>query len=537
MNPEIIEKHNAPSHYGEGVVSFDAKAELKNIRTMSEDEKNLSKPERLKLRRERLEDIKKKLADQMMGIAEVNAEFENMTFSDEGFDSEKMNAYLEKSAADHKLAPWQIEEYRTAIEKVIERKSIIDSFFTEHCEGKSGEEIFEYIFQKKPYGKVSFKKGSLCPIILCDEEDFVLIRSLNAVEKIDSENNGNLEDERLRSAAGVTLMFSPDVFPEFTVFGSTLVLVKESENSKEDMDGTIMHEEKHALDLLVFPNERKIIQGEVLACVAKLEADMAHVSDEELNNLSPEKCIERFAIEPIKIQLDAIRKISEETAKKEILAFYKVGSDPGLIHSLLASSYEGKGYGIIDEMVIKEYENQLALFSGYEEERTLASELFRKLHKREEKDYAKHLSGGINAMRDLERIGFSKGELIELFETEPLANWEKVFERIKKGNKYKNKVEAYNLTANIKRLESLIRYSEKTIPEIERQLENPSERDPRYTYWHAFRKEKFERYEDALRFDLEEEKKKLTESLNKKREIEQKLAELEKEKDVPEKNV
>ncbi|HBI34269.1 MAG TPA: hypothetical protein DEA43_02075 [Candidatus Moranbacteria bacterium] len=507
---------------------FDASAELKNVRHLDDNEKELSKEDRLKLRKERLEDIKKKLADQMIGIAQTNAGLESLVFSGEELTIEKLNDFLEKSILVHKLAPWQIEYYKKAIERVVERNILVNRFFAENCEGKTDEEFFEFIFDKKPHGKILIEKGALCPIITCCEEDFSYIRSLNFVEKMNSGDNGGINSKQVQNIVGVMMRFSPDVYPKFVSFGSTLVVVKLPGNTEEKTAGTIIHEEKHVLDRMVFSDEKRNIAEKTQADLTKMVEGFNDISDEELDHLSPKEFVERFTIKPIEKQLDGLRKISEEIAREEILAYYKEGFNVDHLYAILSSSYEGTGYGVIDEMTIRGFEQHLETFSGVEQEKKIALEFFKDIHKKEEQDYTKHLSRGIDAIRRLENIGISRGEIIGLFETESLANWNKIFERIEKSDVYSKKRNIHSLELYLKSTEDNIESHKEIIAEALQQLEEPSERNHLYSFWQNYHKQKYATYEDALKFFLESNKKYLDESLARKRELKQQISELEK---------
>lgn len=502
---------------------FDARAELKNVRHLDDDEKELSQEDRLKLRRERLENIKKKLADQMIGIAKANAEFEDLIFSNNELTREELETLLEKSSLAYKLAPWQIEEYKAAIEKVVERKRLVSKFFTENCEGKTGEEIFEFIFGKKPHGKIVVEEGALSPVVFCDSEDFAYIHSLQDVEIVEG-NSGTGGTRKSKNLDGFAVYFNEKAPTKFADFGGSFIVIRSIVlDNAISANEIITHENKHIFDTLVFPSEAESIQSDFKNQIAVWEENLEGISDEELNNLSAEDAVRLFSVKLFEMQIDVIRRTSEAMAAKEIVAYYKQGIGQDDIHLLLSTSHNGELYSVIDERTRQGFIDQLEA-APEREEKAIAIELFRKMHEQEEEVYKGHLYDALEAIGRLEEIGFPRAQIIGLFETEPLGNWKKIFERIKKSDRYQTKDSAHSLKRSLEVIEYEIESFRDTVAEAEEQLRRPSEKSELYKTWGEFFKARYETYKEYLKFVLEANKKHLENTLRRKVEAETMLA-------------
>jgi len=536
--------------------SFDARAELKKVRDIGNHD-NLSKDEILKLGKKNLEDFTKKLADQMVGCAKINSELQGMALSSQELNMEEMKKYIAKHAHTHKLTPLQIRDYEYLIDKVAERNKIVNDYYKNNCERKSGEQVFEQIFNKKPDGEISIEKSPLSLVITCDEADFSYIFSFSRTETQIRENDSNDKKERAKesdTSNGFTIFFPENKNSKtaFAELGNTLIVVKRTGNEEkgEDKDeedededekegdkkkrilkGIITHEQNHVLNMLILGDEAKNIGQKMNDDLVKIQKKFTEISDEELQSMTFEQYA-RFFTKPAEIQIDALLKGSEVRAKEEILAAFRQGHNPWRIHKVLKNS-EG-GYTVIDENMRQQFSAALMENIPNVEGKKYFHDLFVEIFKQHEERYDRHLDRAIKVLSKLEEIGFEQDEIIGLLQGEPLSRWYKVFSRLKKSEKFQSAVILKNLKDSLAGYIDDIEGYSKKIKKIQEQLQNPSMESMLYQTWVHLRggaEGDMELYRKVgLPSLLQENQTKLDETLKRKEEVARELANFEKQK-------
>ena len=389
-------------------------------------------------------------------------------------------------------------------------------FFSETCKEKSDKEIFEYIFNQPPQGDVVFKQGPLSPIVFCDDIDVSHILSLGHIE-IESQ------------FAAVAISFPENTSPGLDAIENTVTIVRKNQKGEFDIESIAIHEEKHVFDKIALSDEKAIIRNELAQRLSKFCEESEMISDEQLNAMSLEEFV-GLTTKQIEISLTAVKKLSEATAKQEILAFYKQGIDPNTIYAMLNDSRQGSGYAVIDERSRQAYDQQFEAMVGDEKAKNIVKEFLVKNHRYQEKNYLQSLFDGISAIKHLETIGMSRSEIIGLFETEPLGKWHKTFSRITGGDVYKQKNNIHSIKEVLENIEYTIKQSAETIKEVEQQIEKPSKESHLYKMWQNQLKNSYETYEKMLAFFLESTTKYLDSSLERKLELVSELKRLDAER-------
>jgi len=369
---------------------FDPVEELEIISKFNENEKMLSPKDRIKLKRERLEDFKKNLAEQKIGIAGINAELEEMVLADEKFDRSKLENYVSEKAELYKLSPAQLKRYEHVFNLIKENNTEVSKIAKKYS-GRSDKELFAAIFGKKPVGEVKIEKGPISFFVICyDLKDYVSVYS------------GDAKDQALAASIGGHA-HAKTIIPG--LIGA--VTVANAWHGNEDyLKTTKIHEEKHILNALI-----RVVEEAVDKITYKGEQQE---TDEKIAG----------------IFLNKDRMRNEARAKDEILSYFKDGRGLKAIkYKLFRKKSDG---GLYDY-----FEDDKKYFS-YPKYAKFEKDLLEKVQQKFREKYEINIQIGLEIIGNLERIGFSREKIIGLFQTERLDSWHKVYERIQKSDEFNN---------------------------------------------------------------------------------------------------
>jgi|GEM_PF-3580105 len=373
---------------------FDPEEALQEIRREIFAENFLAPDEK----KEKVRSYKEKLMDQKMRIASINQKLEDYLLEKYEFDEKEMLSIFEKEAKWHKLAPYQIERYKLAFEKVKERMRIID-YYEKSFEGKSDKEKYEKIFGFKPEGAVRIEKNRLCFTVWCESpQDYANIFSAGT--------QGEMKESMQKKAdcsGGVANTFT--AFPELR---GAVIAIKES--GIRNTNSVFIHEQKHVLNRIIRP-------------VA--EADRQGYLKEGRENFNRPADFEKLKIF-FEFRADYIR----ERAGDELLAYLKDGRPVFDILTTLEEGDEKGGlydYYKMDESICPVPDDLKGIFSDEK-----ISELRNKYKQR----YSKELRKAIFAVSELEEAGFKRDSIVALFQAEDMKHWPKILGRLKQNEHF-----------------------------------------------------------------------------------------------------
>lgn len=414
---------------------FDPEVELKNINKFTKEEAEKMTPEeKLRLKKNRLEEYKKKLAEQKIGIAQINSELENKILCSKDMDRDDLEKFILGQAKEKKLSKKQLDKYRSIFEKAQKRNAVIKEF-SQKFEGRN-DDFFEAMFGKKPFGKISIKDGVISFAVVCeDARDYAWIES----GKYKFGDDLNLDDndlERSQSTAGHVLSYGTKI-PELRncVTAINGVSAEKNESYYRELEKTIIHEEKHEVNGLI---------------------------NEEFPD--PEKG--RHSL-----------KGNEIMAKDEILSFLKGGTDTETMKMyLLNSKDEGGVYDYFDKdkQMLETRINTYISQPGYADNPYVVKDLeeVKKALKNidtQKKIYERHITDALITINKLEKLNYPREEIVGLFQTENIDKWGKVYERVKNSADFKEKKADLinNLDEEIKSWENSLDIYKKELQEIE----------------------------------------------------------------------
>jgi len=433
--------------------AFDPDEELKKVSEFTEEEmKDTTSKERLAIKRVRLEEYKKMLAEQKIGIAKLNAELENKILSSENVNRKDLEEYILNQAGDCKLSKNQLEKYRSVLDKIEKRNSTIREFAQKY-KGKD-EEFFEALFGRKPLGTVNIEASSISFVVSCkDKRDYAWVWNAKFMEpgSADANDDELRETESSHGHANEIFVKIPELTHSVVTINESLIASHYSEPNKKIKE-IADHEVKHIAN--------RIINGEF----------------QELSS--------------------AQRGLSgnEASAMDEILSFMKSNdSIEGIRRNLLGN--EAYGYFERDRARFEEMKKGFISDTKISEEsrgnilKMLDSEL-RKIEQ-DEKKFKNHIEKALDVVAKLEKIGFSREEMIGLLQTERLNQWSKAFERIKNSDDFKGKKAepVAKINERIKEVEDSMKIIKGEIREVEEYREVEKNRSPLSKFMRAiFRK-------------------------------------------------
>lgn len=324
-------------------------------------------------KREALVEYKKDLKEQLLGIGEINAFLETEISKSKPLNLNKLRAYFEEQIKKYRLAPWQMERYKMVFDKISDTADVVDKFWNEN-KNKPGSQMLSNIFDYNPKGKIDVEKFTLALVFYCyDVKDFARFISKPG-------DKGNDLNEQTSGALTFEILTGVDM---------PLIFINNSQISdQEDHGETIIHEYKHAINIII---ENAI---------------------RETN--------------PMNIEIDdALKRRMEEQlhhalsqGKNEMLAFFKGGDEESYIYRQLTVS-EVYDYFPSEEELIEDDELKEC---NHEE---IANELNKFKTK-----YYKIIMDSLVVLKELEVLGFARQQSIGLLQAEKIENWPKVLKRI-----------------------------------------------------------------------------------------------------------
>ncbi|MEA3272162.1 MAG: hypothetical protein U9P90_00665 [Patescibacteria group bacterium] len=385
---EVVEEEYEP---------FNPEEELKKVTKLTqEDTKGLKPREITALKRERLNIYKEELMKQKEGIAELRLEIRKKIEKNPDASIEELMEEVDSRAKGLRLTEKQKEVFSDLMKSYTEKHEAIQR--TRELFPKD-RDLYKACIGMLPKGEVEVVQGPMSFYFKCsDPEDFVEARvaSLRSV-------NREISPERrtkLGSAQGVAIPFSE--IPELKG-----LLILENSTKSRDSEKTHAHEEQHVVYKLF---EEKFLREEIIDKVSS-----AKNATEAKKIMSP--------------YLKFLREeILERRAKDEILAFYREGTDHFRILATLTAEKGAYNFFEVYKKQIKKMLESLGL------DESQYGSLLDKIFVEEYKDI---LRKGIWAIMDLEEMGKSREEVIELLIDEHFEHWPTVVRRLKEVKKGK----------------------------------------------------------------------------------------------------
>jgi len=343
-----------------------------------------------KERREKYAEFKEKLAFQTEGMTDVSLRVEELIRENPDTPFDELLQKTKELGIEYGMNPEQ-ERYSHRIllryeTKRKEMKELREKF-------PSDERLFEELFQFRPKGKIEFLTDPANFYIKCFEEEDYLKAYFSGRFRVSEQ-----EKESARKTGGSALSL-----PSKPSLG--VVTLENSSAISGDLPEIVrVHEGQHSINRIYKINKGFDSAKKVTERLYQATGDEEH----ELALLG---------------YLREDRKIAEESARDEILAHYKDGESPGGIRiALLGMENEAPLYDFVSDSKTK-----IAKWLEGDEPANLVSQSVERVFGAE---YKELLEQSILALERLEKAGYSRDKIVNLFVREPLPKWKRTAEML-----------------------------------------------------------------------------------------------------------
>lgn len=363
--------------------AFDQVKEYKKVQKILESNQG---PE---VNKRAIKEYKKEVMKQKEGIAELQESLRKNIENNPELLVEKLMEKVENRAGEIRLTNKQKETFKEFLEAYAQKHKAVKSAREKYPNDK---ELFGACFGFEPKGKIKMEQCPMSFYFKCSNpEDFtgVLERSMG----------GNLS---AYTRDIITRMAKAATVQDYSLIPGLngLLIVENSKimESRQEADEAKVHEEQHVLYNLF---REKSVKGDI-----KEKMQQAKNKQEKAEAI-----------------VDYLRIYRRESMpgyrpKDEILAYYRQGEDlKKTLKRLSATKEEGGGYDYFfkkKESILKAVEKDFGVAG--EEAEGVAKKVFRD-------EYKEVLARGIKSLNDLESMGKSRDEIVELLMKEDLEQW------------------------------------------------------------------------------------------------------------------
>lgn len=328
-------------------------------------------------------EFKEKLNKQMLGIAELNADMEEVLYNKENFDINEIDKVFNEKSEIYKLSYWQKERYNMVLDEIKEAYYGVEQFL-DNNKNKSSKEIFENI-----------AGGSIDNEVVIERLPMAIVFHLFNFHDFAKFAPGDIEESETTLGTHI---------PKKMSGGLSVILVNRSMIEDDDrLREVVDHEYRHAIDDCIETSEINI----------DLKFDKLH---------------------------DPILRLTENTLgnaadiiKKEVFAYMKGGTEE--IFDIYVILVLNGGY---DYMNIDDFKSK---FEDKEELRKFDWKEIEKICEFQNIKFRKCLMDALVAVYELSMFGYSKEKIIGLLQDIPLDKWKKNIERILSSNAFREQIE------------------------------------------------------------------------------------------------
>src|SRR3989338_2386417 len=381
---EALEKLTAEKPKAEAAEIFDPQAELGRVKQLPKEERS-----------EALREYKENLAWKKEGNAKMQAAFIEIIRNNPDISLEELDQRAEDFGKELKLSPHQKVVTRTVLEIYVKKHQAIKKIREKYPDDA---DLFQALFGQKPEGFVEILHGPITLFVRCHNvKDFALIQTQAfKTKKV-------ISREELAMAS---IMGGISVYPSLIPGLEGVITAENTQGRKFDKGGATIfkHEEQHALNRwFEKETERQTYVGELEKAKSDGEREFS-----------------------LKGLLRVIRESKLESAKNELLAYFKEGRGGVAIFDTLTTPTEKGGLYDYFAGAKKFWRDYFLNILGREHEKLIE----RSIKAVFELEYHDLLRGGIAAFVILKSNGFSTDQAIGFLIGEPLEKWPKVVRRI-----------------------------------------------------------------------------------------------------------
>lgn len=371
---------------------FDQAEEYKKIQEIVESDASLKEKQKA------VKEYKKELMRQKEGIARLQDNLRKNIEKNPEISAEEMMQLVDFNARELRLTEKHKEFFKDFAEAYREKHQAIKNAREEYPDGK---ELFKACFGFEPRGGIKVIQGPMSFYFRCSNpEDFadIYVQDRKNLGGVVSETERNFVVSSGRVGAQVP---HTSIIPEL----KNLLIIENSKFVEEGAEkGLLEHEEQHIV--------KRFFKEKSLRSNLREEIKMLKSVEEREKILLPylRYLREKFMAEP---------------AKDEVLAFYKQNLSPKDIYYIMVASREQEG--LYDFLALYE-----SVFSEDLKELGINQEMGEKaIEKVFKQEYWEILRKTCTVLGDLEKMGKSRDEIVELLIKEPLEQWSNVVRHIK----------------------------------------------------------------------------------------------------------
>ncbi len=408
MNPEtqkfIPPQEEQEKEFEIDYEPFDPEAELKNLRKGDKE-----------ARAERLEKYKEELIKQKEGIAEIQEDLEKQIRENPDLSQEELIKTVLNKAPEYRLSENQLNLFKETLNKYIERHQAVREVRKQYPHDKK---LFEACFGRVPTGFVEVIERPANLYFRCHNlADYAWVYR---TKFLDTKKEQDITMRDIKSADKTLGFFLTTgcLIPSLNN-AITVEKVMPQIEGRPKSDEILQHEEQHSIYKLY---KEQYIRNSIERILT--EPEIREKIVQELENKKFPKILINY--------LKARRENFENLAKDEILAFYRSNVP---LQKALDKLLQPQGF--LDYFYI----NKGHIYETLQER--IGPDIINKNRKIIEKilnqvfvnEYNQKIFDNAYAIKDLEKMGKSRNEIIYLLITEPLSKWEKLVKRTKEVKK------------------------------------------------------------------------------------------------------
>jgi len=439
-------------------VPFDSKEEFRKIREgksihtiffgeqeSGEDIRNYYKEQAQKTKR-KISEIRENLIKQQKGISAVLRLLERTVRSHPDIGKEKLFDLVKKTSAQFRFSKGQITNFYYGIKEFQRRHEAVEKYRKAY---PRDEELFQTCFGGTPQGEITVIKRPMTLHFVCydrNDYNYAYTYAIRKAANVASNENKEEIDREYEKALKKAAESAGAVFSNIGIGELYRTITLEAANPNLVLsDETLIHEEQHQFNSLFQPRDASRLLIDVLkrtiAVNSKDGTQNSNLKSRLIHELA--RCERRFRV--------------DNYARDEIIAYYKEGSRPNEIYRILSNSSLYDYRKDFEAQIGKDIQDDIRynLSEVYYQKKKPPSDLywdknesgylvgFGPIIVNEEEisqwtnlvlgdEYKKDLEQWINSISDLEKMGYSRNDIISFLYQEPVNKWTSLVRRFKK---------------------------------------------------------------------------------------------------------
>lgn len=373
-----------------------------------------------------LTDYKDRFVHQKEGIAQLQADFVHLVHESPDVPPADLESFLSEEAERLRMDTAQREIAQKVVLLYNQKRQGIKEVLDKY---PSSDELFEALFGRDPEGEIEVIDGPITLAVRCNNpRDYARLYWGAYLQNQDAEglgglivhikSLGNIENGDITDAAVTKAQQTGGVSVRYchipSLEGSIIGVNDSSNMDREYLEKTLIHEEEHAWQGLFAEATGREDTDTLKRINALMKAKYAKTDAEKARYL--------------KRYLRGIRNSDEEATKREVLAYFRDGSDYSrVLHQMtdrgLYDTWRWRKDTMPDQLVMDMWTED----SPPEASREVVTKAVNKVFGSEA---IANIQFGIGAYMRLRDVGYSDAQINALLLAEPFHQWKKIADRI-----------------------------------------------------------------------------------------------------------